>query len=194
MGPHGLFCHGAPVHHRKHGSDADVPRAGYRRCPHYALDLADYPAVVAQTLLESSDGDVQDQEILGRRHAAGFGSGTCAGRPVASASQLFPLRHRPDGCRGLQRRDARHRHRRRLYHRTFQRPAGQVHRLAGRFLQHRQGLRHGRTGLSGRRAQGPCRNRAGVDDRDGPLRRHSLPAGAVPHPHAAFGRRRDGPC
>ncbi|MFR1290387.1 MAG: MFS transporter [Alistipes finegoldii] len=27
---------------------------------------------------------------MGRRHAAGFGSGTCAGRPVASASQLFP--------------------------------------------------------------------------------------------------------
>ena len=124
MGSHALFCDGTPLHYRKHGGNADVSRAGYRRCPHYALDFADYFAVVAQTLLESPDGDVQDQEVLGRHHAAGFGAGTCAGCHVASVSQLFPLRHRPDDGCGFLRRDTRHRHRRRLYHRTFQGFAG----------------------------------------------------------------------
>ena len=198
MGAYGLFCHGTAVRSPEYGFGRHVQGSGDIRYPDRVLDVADHVAVDDQIPVEPLSGNFPHQEIL-RRHDAAPERRVV--RPCCAGAAYAPfLRRHGGGLRGggLQRRHARHRGRRRLHVGALDRGSGAVYRLAGSVLQPCETGRHGRPGLvRGLARQAFQRFRGGdlrrlcavVDGGAGDPLRTARPAGYLPQPRVAVGRK-----
>ena len=197
MGSEFVLCDGASVCGSEHGFCRSVQGSGDLGRTNRVLDIAYHVAVDDQIPVEPLPGNFPYQKILRRHDAAPKRHIVRPCCPVASPTAVLLGQCCCLCGRCLQRGYARHRGRRSLHVGAIACVPGEIHRLAGGFLQPCETGRHGRSGVVrgvalrgflGRRRVFLRRLCGFVDGRFAAPVRHARRFGPLPSPRASFRR------